>query len=1515
VADFAHLHVHSEYSLLDGQSRVKKLIEATKAGGMDALALTDHGGMYGAIEFYKACRDAGIKPVIGVEGYLAPSIEEKTGRYEYNHLLLLARDNTGYHNLLRLTTIAHTRGYHYRPRVDKKVLAAHAEGLIVTSGCLSGEIPDLLLKGDLNGARAAARWYQDVFGPDNFYIEIQDHKAPESPQNQLNPMLYELARETGAPLLATNDLHYVASADADAQDVLLCVQTGKTLDDPKRMKFDSREYYLKTPREMAALFPELPDALTNTVRVAERCEVEIPFGANLLPDYTIPQDYTDQNDYLRALCLAGAVERFGAVSEAVEQRLDYELGIIRDKGLTSYFLIVWDYVNYARGHGMRCVARGSAAGSLVAYTLGITNVDPLRYTLPFERFLNPERKGLPDIDIDFPDDRREEVIRYVADKYGWDCVAQLVTFSTMAAKAAVRDVGRVKGMQNEADRVARLIPSGPNVSIEGALTEVHDLKELYDTSGQIHDLVDMARDLEGTVRSTGIHAAGVVISQVPLESVVPLQLRDAKDASNSWLVSQYEQKHVEDLGLIKFDFLGLSNLTILMNSRRFIQQTRGVDIDLDRLPTDDAKTYALLGEGETTGIFQLESGPMRSYIRDLKPTCIEDVMAMVALYRPGPMDSIPQFIKAKNSGAQIRYLHPSLEPILRESYGVIVYQDQVLLVAIQLAGFSWGEVDRFRKAMSKKLAAEMAKYRDMFVSGCVNNGICQQVAEEIYAFIEPFAGYGFNKCAHGSTEIQLPDGRRTTLSAAYKNPPSAIMAMWPDGQIRPHKVARIVRTGRKALLHIRTASGKTIKVTPEHRLLTTEGYREARELAIGTELIIAPKRVTERQRAARRANIAKLNRSSAQRMRVSARVRAYQAARDPDDLRRHMLRMHEMYPHISRNWFAAAQERVKWLYANDPEWKANVIARSIANSRACYDTGPGYGRCSIASNGMWCASQPERDMCEWLIAQGIEFEMHKVLANGRVCDFYFNGIYWEMDGMDRDAAYFAAKYGDLPYVVVTPEDFKPVVLRHLGVAHATNGDPIVAITPCRAAMTYDVEMAPDGPLNYIANRIVSHNSHACAYAWVAYQTAYLKANYTAEFMAATLTTEAGDAKKVVAAVEECRRMGVEVLPPDINASDSGFTVERLSAAAAADSPGFPAPAGREAGDEDAWAVRFGLLAIKNVGSRPIEELLEARRSGGAFTSLADLFARTDSKNLTRSAVECLVKVGACDNLGRPAGVTRYAWRSRLLHSIDRALALGQQQRRMREVGQHSLFGGEPGGTAEAFVPVEAPEYPREQLLAWERDLLNVYLSAHPLAHVAAVLKKRVKTYTSLLTEEWAGQQVTLGGRITDVRRIMTRKGEAMAAVQLEDMQGTIEVIVYPRTYAATLAQWQQDAIVVVTGKISSRNDELRLVADTVETFEASDEELNHRDYLLRIRVARGTNDSIELARLDQIFTAFSRYPGSDRFELLVRNSHWEARLTQRAGNPGIKYCPELMSRLEEILGPNTVEPVPLPVQQ
>ncbi|HET9981473.1 MAG TPA: OB-fold nucleic acid binding domain-containing protein, partial [Ktedonobacterales bacterium] len=629
----------------------------------------------------------------------------------------------------------------------------------------------------------------------------------------------------------------------------------------------------------------------------------------------------------------------------------------------------------------------------------------------------------------------------------------------------------------------------------------------------------------------------------------------------------------------------------------------------------------------------------------------------------------------------------------------------------------------------------------------------------------------------------------------------------------------------------------------------------------------------------------RLNRSEAQRRRVSQRVRAYQAARDPEEQRQHMRRMHARYPHLTRNGVAAMHERVKWLFANDSAWKKRLIAKSIANTRACYDTGPGYGRCSIASNGMWCASQPERDMCEWLIEQGIAFEMHKVLGNGRICDFYFNGIYWEMDGMDRDARYFAEKYGDLPYVVVTPEDFKPIVLQHLGVAHAANGDPIVAIEPCGEAMTYDVEMAPDGPLNYIANRIVSHNSHAAAYGFVAYQTAYLKATYTAEFMAATLTTEAGDAKKVVAAIEECRRMGVEVRPPDINKSESGFTVEAMEPDA-------------ETG-EPRWAVRFGLLAIRNVGSRPIDALLETRREKGPFRSLADIFARTDGKSVTRGAVECLIKAGALDSLGR---------RSQLLAALDRAVSYGQQQRKMREIGQNSLFGALSDESHDDFTLPDVPDHSQEQLLAWEKELLNLYLSAHPLSHIAAALKRRVTTYTALLNEEWAGQKITLGGRVTEIRRIITKRGDTMLIVQLEDMQGTVPVTVFPKTYAATSETWREDAVLLVTGTVRFRDDDPEIICEGVEAFELPPDEADRKEYLVRIAFKRQKNSALDVAHLQDVLTALNDFPGHDRYEFVVRNGKWEARLTMPPGRAGIRYCPELHQQLEGLLGPGAVLP-------
>jgi DNA polymerase III subunit alpha len=902
---------------------------------------------------------------------------------------------------------------------------------------------------------------------------------------------------------------------------------------------------------MAALFGhDAPDALRNTMLVAERCTVEIPFGRAGLPDFPIPPEYPDQQTYLRMLCERGIQERFGdQVSDQIWQKLNYELDIINSKGFTSYFLSVWDYANYTRSHGIRCLARGSAAGSLVSYVLGITNVDPLRYALLFERFLNPERKSMPDIDMDFPDDRREDIIRYVASKYGADKVAQVVTFNTMAAKASVRDVGRVLSMQSDADRLARLIPTGPKVTLTTAVETSKELEDALKKEANLKKIYDMALTVEGSVRSTGVHAAAVVVARDPLVEYVPLQLRDPKDP-HSWLIAQYEQAHIEALGLLKMDFLGLSNLTILMNTQKFIKETRGIDIDLDRLPTegpDAQKAFALLASGETTGVFQFESGAMRRYLAELKPTCVEDLTAMVALYRPGPMDSIPKFIDSKQGKIPITYLHPRLEEFLKESYGVIVYQDQVLLIAVHLAGFSWLKVDDFRKAMGKKMVEKMAKYKVDFIEGCVGNGIDRETAVKLYDLIEPFSGYGFNK------------------------------------------------------------------------------------------------------------------------------------------------------------------------------------------------------------------------------------------------------------------------------------------------------------------------------------------AHACAYAWVAYQTAYLKANFTPEFMAATLTTEASDTKKVLAVIDECKRMGVKVLPPDINASDAGFRVEQTP--------------------DGAFGIRFGLLAIKNVGNRPIDELIAERQRGGPYRDLADLCLRVDQKSVTRGALENFIKAGALDQMGT---------RSRLLQGIDRAQSLAQSQKKRLASGQISLF-GEAEIAEVSFVLPAVPELPQEELLAWEHELLGLYLSQHPLAHLERIIRSRVSTYSAHLSPDWAGQAVTLGGRIVEVRSIMTKKGTRMAIVRFEDLQGQIEVTVFPRTFAETPDLWVENVRVFLTGKVEVREEEIRLIAEKAERLDPTLEVVMKPQHHLVIQLRREGNPTIDLTTAEDVMQIIRRHPGADTFELavpLAADPMSLAMLTPREAT--VEFCPELQTELEQVVGSGAV---------
>ena len=741
---FTHLHVHTEYSLLDGLSHIPQLVQRAKELGMDSLAITDHGNLYGVVEFFTEAKAAGINPIIGCELYAAQTSRHgKTNadRSPY-HLTVLARDNTGYHNLIQLATLAHLEGFYYKPRVDRELLARYAQGLIVLSGCPNSELSRLILDGNIAEADRAARWHQETFGAENFFLEIQRHtNIPEL--DVLNPALLEMSRRLGIPLVATNDGHYTHREEAPLQDVLICIQTNTNINDEKRLKMSDDSYYLKSPQEMETLFEDLPEAIENSQRIAQRCHVELDFNTLHLPEYS-PPDGLGADEYLARLCWEGARRRFGEpLPPAVEQRLTYELQVVQQTRYANYFLVVWDVAMFVRRQGILFGVRGSAASSLVLYSLEVTDVNPLEYGLVFERFLNPERKEMPDIDMDFQDDRREEVIAYVVQRYGQDRVAQIITFGTLGARAAIRDVGRALAIPYaEVDRVARLVP-GRVQSLEEALQESSELKEVYEGDATTRRLLDTARQLEGTVRHASTHAAGVVISKEPLTEVVPLQRPVKGEGATN--MTQFPMEPLAHLGLLKMDFLGLANLTILSKTLTTLARSRAIHLDLKSIPLDDPKAFELLGTGETTSLFQMEGPGMRRYIKELKPASLGEISAMIALYRPGPMEHIDTYINAKFGRAPIHYPHEDLKGILEETYGVIVYQDQVLHIVRTLAGYSLGEADVVRKAMGKKVPEIMRQEREKFLQGAVKRGYSRELAEEVFRLLEPFAGYAFNK--------------------------------------------------------------------------------------------------------------------------------------------------------------------------------------------------------------------------------------------------------------------------------------------------------------------------------------------------------------------------------------------------------------------------------------------------------------------------------------------------------------------------------------------------------------------------------------------------------------------------------------------------------------------------------------------------------------------------------------------------------------------------------------------------
>ncbi|NDJ54128.1 MAG: DNA polymerase III subunit alpha [Chloroflexi bacterium] len=1085
---FAHLHVHTEYSLLDGMSRIKDAVSYAVELGMSSLAITDHGAMYGVVEFYDACKKAGIKPIIGVETYLAPrGMEDRDPQLDrdYKHLLLLAQNQTGYQNLLKIASESQLRGYYYKPRIDKAFLAAHSEGVICTTGCLAAPIPQLLMKNRPEEAMEELRWYLDVFGEDRFFVELQEHDIQEL--RHVNSQLMDrVSPYANLKYMATNDVHYVRQEDAEPHDVLLCIGTSSLISDKQRMRFSDASYHMRSQREMWDIFGEIPESLTNTVEVAEMCEVDLDDRSYKLPKFPVPDDFTAES-YLRHLCEQGLVWRFGerASSSEVQERLNHELRIIHDKGFDDYFLIVWDLCEFSRRADIWWNVRGSGAGSLVAYSLGITHIDPLQNDLLFERFLNPFRTNMPDVDLDYPDDRRAEMIQYCVDRYGEEKVAQIITFGTLGARAALRDVARTMDVPlNEVDEVVRTVPNIPGkpVSIEQALEEVPEFAAYYGDANRPHirRLIDTAKKLEGVSRHASTHAAGVLIADKPLVEYVPLN-RPTKSDGDSPLgsVSQWPMEVVDAMGLLKVDFLGLRTLTVMRKACDLIEQYHGIKFDLNTIPhrhmeldEDGAEDYNarldqafdVLMRGNTAGVFQVEGGGMTRTLTEMRPSRFEHIIAAISLYRPGPLEYIPSYIRRMHKEEDITYHHPYLEPILAETFGIIVYQEQIMRIASDLFGYSMGEADLMRRAVAKKKEKELVKHRDIFRDKGPERGVDLDAAEQIFADIEFFARYGFNK------------------------------------------------------------------------------------------------------------------------------------------------------------------------------------------------------------------------------------------------------------------------------------------------------------------------------------------SHAADYAVLTVQTAYLKAHFPHEYMTALLSLERDNTEKIGRYISECRqRLHIDLLPPNLNYSGHDFTIEEQS--------------------DGSRSIRFGLDAIKNVGTGAVEAILKAR-GDQPFTDVADLCQRVDMRQVGKRALEGLIRVGALDE---------FAERPQLLASIDRMVGVSTSVHKAADIGQMSLFGEATGvevysNTQDLLESNYESVLPRE-MSKWERELVGVTVSQHPVERLIQHYNINVKTYISDLTDDDHDRQISILGMVVDLRTLVTKKGDDMAIATVEDASGILKVVVFPRTWQETIDLWELDSILLISGKLDTERDMSLLVDSATQNLE------------------------------------------------------------------------------------------------
>jgi len=1515
MSKFVHLHTHSEFSLLDGASRIKDLISKAKELGMPAMALTDHGVMYGIIHFYQEAVKQGVKPIIGCEVYVSPGSRfDKTKSDEsYTHLVLLAENEQGYRNLMKLVMLSFFDGFYYKPRIDKEILEQYKEGLIATSACLAGQVARHLMQDNYELAKEEALYFTKVFGEGNFYLEVQDHGIPE--QKKVNEGMFRLSEETGIPIVATNDIHYTNREDAPAHDVLLCIQTGSTLADTTRMKFDTDQFYLKSGEEMAELFPDRPDVLENAVRIAERCNVEISFGEYLLPNYEIPEGHTLES-YFEELCRSGFAKRYPNPTQEHKDRLEYEIDMIKQMGFPGYFLVVQDFVKYAKTKGIKVgPGRGSAAGSIVAYALEITNIDPIEYDLLFERFLNPERVSMPDIDIDFCFERRPEVIDYVTQKYGEDRVAQIITFGTMAARAAIRDAGRVFDIPyGRVDKIAKMIPEGFNEgrpwTIDAALQHVPELRDAYESDDEVtRPILDMAKNLEGLVRQDSIHAAGVVISDQELTNRTPVQKKGEAE-----IVTQYDMGAIQKIGLLKMDFLGLRTLTVIDNAIKNIKTNHGIDIDIDDLPFDDKKTYEMLQRGESIGVFQLESSGMRALLRDLQPTVFSDIIALLALYRPGPLGSgmVKDFVERKHGKKPISYLHDMLADALKETYGVIVYQEQVMRIASTMAGYSMGEADILRKAMAKKEPEALAKQKDKFVSGSVENGVSPEVAGKIFDLIVHFAGYGFNKCVVGSTKVIDADtGEIVTVEEIFRtNRRINTISCSDDYRIVKRQVIDCVTNGHKPVYRIKTGLGYEITVTDNHPFLTIDGWKEIKNLSVGDRVatprtlpslgrnswpkykLVVLAGVLSQGNTCHPSGFYYYSKDNVQVDDFISCLEKFPSTRAKVQKRRGLYEVYAgtgidaKFKKGNQPWNKLQKDKGKACNGSNPRSGARLWLEELgligkgATKKFIPDEIFTLDRASLALfiGRLWAGdgflistgtnrtpfyATSSRQMVgqiqHLLLRFGIiskiaekafkyrdqERPGYALYLQGRESILSFIAVIGEhIIGRDKEVAdlrsYYESVESDKESRDIVPFTIKNLVQkektrmganwkqieRETGLSmrdfvgrihsrkqgfrrstiqkmadyfesyellkYATSDvywDKITEIEHVGVEQTYDLEV--EETHNFIANGLVVHNSHSTAYAFISYQTAWLKANYPVEFMAALLTSIMGNKDKVAQYINECRRMKIEILPPDVNESFRDFTIVGKS-------------------------IRFGLSAVRNVGEGAIEGIIREREQNGPFKSIYDFCRRVDMSILNKRTIESLIKGGAFDSCK--------VSRRQLLLTYDKAVEMGIRSQKDKAAGQFTIFdvgdGGDSGAPGQVEDPKDerVPEFEKHELLAYEKEMLGLYVSDHPLMGLEEVLINQTEFSTVELKEQKDGTIGWIGGIITKITKINTKKGDIMLFLNMEDLDGSVEVVVFPGTVEKYKDLLVEDKVVVIKGKLDVKEDEVKVLAQEVKEF-------------------------------------------------------------------------------------------------